>query len=328
MAGLSDKEIAATLHVSVHSIRTYWTRIREKLGVATRAEVLAAAGCYRFDEASSSKLQSLLAEADRLRLELEDILGKIPILVWSFAVPGAVHHVNDRFLEYTGLTAAECMANPWPKLIPPEALDGVQADFEMASAFATPYEHEIPLRRADGAYRWHLVRTIPIFDAEGVTRVRVGTATDIHDVHERERVIADREKRLSLLADLSSVGVAYADVTKNVYYSNQAFQRITGAPATVVAWTTPVHPDDRKSVRRKWQEAVDLGIELDSEHRYLHRNGTIVWARVRVLPLEDEGWVMTVENLTDVHAKQETRASMLKLRSLMDAVLQAQHHID
>jgi DNA-binding CsgD family transcriptional regulator len=41
--GLVDKEIAARLQVSVATVRTYWERIRKKLGASNRAEAVALA---------------------------------------------------------------------------------------------------------------------------------------------------------------------------------------------------------------------------------------------------------------------------------------------
>jgi PAS domain S-box-containing protein len=43
------------------------------------------------------------------------------------------------------------------------------------------YEAEFRIRRADGAYRWHIVRALPIMDDKGVVQRWVGTNTDIED---------------------------------------------------------------------------------------------------------------------------------------------------
>jgi PAS domain S-box-containing protein len=45
---------------------------------------------------------------------------------------------------------------------------------------ASTYEIEFRLRRADGAYRWHLARALPIRD-DGRDSRWVGTNTDIED---------------------------------------------------------------------------------------------------------------------------------------------------
>ncbi|WP_423753442.1 ATP-binding protein [Chlorogloeopsis fritschii] len=50
----------------------------------------------------------------------------------------------------------------------------------------TPYEAEYRLRRADGVYRWQLVRAIPFQDEQSRVIQWVGVSTDIHDKHELE----------------------------------------------------------------------------------------------------------------------------------------------
>lgn len=51
--GKADKQIAAELGLSLSTVRTYWSRIREKLGAATRAQ---AVGLYVRGQALSSSV--------------------------------------------------------------------------------------------------------------------------------------------------------------------------------------------------------------------------------------------------------------------------------
>ena len=46
-------------------------------------------------------------------------------------------------------------------------------------ATSAPFETEYRLRRADGRYRWHLVRACPMRDDDGAISGWVGAATDI-----------------------------------------------------------------------------------------------------------------------------------------------------
>ena len=59
-------------------------------------------------------------------------------------------------------------------------------------AFSTgdPYETEYRFKRAaDGAYRWHLGRALPVRDADGAIVKWFGTCTDIHDQKEAAEVL-------------------------------------------------------------------------------------------------------------------------------------------
>lgn len=51
-------------------------------------------------------------------------------------------------------------------------------------------ECEVRLRRHDGAYRWHLVRTVPLVDADGAAFKWIATGTDIEERKAAEMAIA------------------------------------------------------------------------------------------------------------------------------------------
>lgn len=59
--GKADKEIATALGLSLSTVRTYWGRIREKLGASTRAQ---AVGLYVRSQSTTSSLLSPNAKAN------------------------------------------------------------------------------------------------------------------------------------------------------------------------------------------------------------------------------------------------------------------------
>jgi len=58
------------------------------------------------------------------------------------------------------------------------------------------YEAEHRARRADGGYRWHLSRALPVRDAQGRIIRWYGTATDIHDTKMAQEALRESERRL------------------------------------------------------------------------------------------------------------------------------------
>ncbi|WP_164227630.1 PAS domain-containing protein, partial [Stenotrophomonas maltophilia] len=65
----------------------------------------------------------------------------------------------------------------------------------------SPYQVEFRLRRADGAYRWHIARAVTIGGEPGAPRRWVGTNTDIDDqktaTEALARLAATLEERVS-----------------------------------------------------------------------------------------------------------------------------------
>ncbi|HYR33073.1 MAG TPA: PAS domain-containing protein [Burkholderiales bacterium] len=132
---------------------------------------------------------------DHLRL----VINTIPATAWSLGPDGALEFVNQRWLEYSGLSLEQAIAEP-TRVMHPEELPAIMAKWSAAIAAGQPYEGEMRLRRADGEYRWFLVRTVPLRDEQGRIVKWYGTSTEIEDrkrAEERLRQAAEELQALS-----------------------------------------------------------------------------------------------------------------------------------
>src|SRR6266852_5297481 len=112
---------------------------------------------------SEERMQALSRrKEDHLRL----VIDTIPTMAWSVRPDGAVDFVNERWLEYTGLSFAEALEEAI-QIVHPEDLPSVMERWLVDKAAGNPSEYEMRLRRADGEYRWFLVRTVPLRDEQG-----------------------------------------------------------------------------------------------------------------------------------------------------------------
>ncbi|HEX9197916.1 MAG TPA: PAS domain-containing protein, partial [Acidobacteriaceae bacterium] len=112
---------------------------------------------------NEEKIQGLSRQdEDRLRL----VIDTIPTMAWTVLPDGTVDFVNQRWLEYTGLTLEDALEQP-TSTVHPEDLPGVVEKWFVNMAAGEPYESEMRLRRADGEYRWFLIRTVPLRDGQG-----------------------------------------------------------------------------------------------------------------------------------------------------------------
>ncbi|HEX8914995.1 MAG TPA: PAS domain-containing protein, partial [Humisphaera sp.] len=104
-----------------------------------------------------------------------DFHDALPDKAWVTDARGDAHTFNRRWTEYTGLPAGEfglaaCLAVAHPD-------DRQRASDVRTAAIAAgrPYEVELRLRDAAGAYRWHLARVVPVRDGGGRVYAWVGT---------------------------------------------------------------------------------------------------------------------------------------------------------
>ena len=117
----------------------------------------------------------------------------LPNHVWTAPPDGQLDWLNDRVYEYSGLSLPELVGSGWARLVHPDDLQSAALQWSQAVQSGQDYETEFRVRRADGAYRWHLVRAVAIRDSEGKLARWIGTNTDI-DERKRAEAQATRDR--------------------------------------------------------------------------------------------------------------------------------------
>ncbi len=106
----------------------------------------------------------------------------VPQIVWSATAEGIIDYTNRRWHEYTGLATDSPERWDWARVVHPDDLAAAREVWHRVLPAGEPTETEHRLRRADGAYRWHLHRWWPLRRADGQVLKWVGTATDVDDL--------------------------------------------------------------------------------------------------------------------------------------------------
>lgn len=120
-------------------------------------------------------------ERERSETRFRALADSLPDIAWSANAEGRLDYFNRRWHEFTGLDGWK--AGVRPDVIHPEDRERVDNGWAEAVAKGTPYEAENRLRRADGEWRWMLVRAEPVRDEDGKPHRWFGTMTDIDDAH-------------------------------------------------------------------------------------------------------------------------------------------------
>jgi PAS domain S-box-containing protein len=143
---------------------------------------------------------ALRRSEDRNRL----IIDTIPTMAWSVQADGIVDFLNQRWLDYSGLSFEQYIEEPLGP-IHPDDIPRVMEKWLVQIAAGEGYEDEMRLRRADGEYRWFLVRTAPLHNEQGNVIKWYGVAIDIEDrMRAEEKLKATSEQLRALSARLQS----------------------------------------------------------------------------------------------------------------------------
>jgi PAS domain S-box-containing protein len=150
-------------------------------------------------------------------LGFQSMADAMPQLVWIARADGYIDYYNKSCFDYTGLTFDELHGWGWQRVLHPDELQEKLKRWADSLSSGRTFEIEYRLRKADGTYRWHLGRAMPLRDAHGEIVKWVGSSTDIQDqkqaqedLRNAQAVLEQRaEAELSLLQTIAlDVGAA------------------------------------------------------------------------------------------------------------------------
>ncbi len=145
--------------------------------------------------------------------EFRTLAEVVPQIVWMTGADGQNTYFNQQWVDYTGMTLEESHGDGWNTPFHPDDRQRAWDAWQRATRDDAAYSLECRLRRADGAYRWWLVRGAPLRDAAGKIVKWFGTCTDIEEIKQAEeeilRLNAELEERvLARTAQLAAVNDA------------------------------------------------------------------------------------------------------------------------
>ena len=194
-----------------------------------------------------------IQQLQRQEKQLRDVVETIPAMAFSTLPDGATEFVNRPWLDYVGISESESLGSAWQLTVHPDDLDAHLNKWRVSLETGAPFENEVRHRKANGEYRWFLVRAVPLRDAHGHVVKWYGTLVDIED---RKRVEQERERLRQLEADLAHVNRVSTMGELAVSLSHELKQPIAAAitnAQTCLRWLARDEPDvqeAREATRR------------------------------------------------------------------------------
>ncbi len=155
-------------------------------------------------EQATEKAERALVHAERAEAALlvsearfRAIAENIPQLAWMADGDGRVSWFNQGWLDYTGTTLEDNLAEGWKTVHHPDHVDAVAEKFERHLREGRDWEDTFPLRGRDGKYRWFLSRMTAIYDDGGKVQHFFGTNTDVTEQRRIEDALRENQTHLA-----------------------------------------------------------------------------------------------------------------------------------
>jgi PAS domain S-box-containing protein len=163
-----------------------------------------------------------------------------PQTVWLASPDGAITYFNQWMSDYSGFAPQELLRHAWLEAVHPEHRDAVRTAWLHTVATGVDWNVELPLRRADGEYRWHVSRARPIRDADGTVVRWVGVAFDIHDRRVAAEALQRAREALMHVTRVATVG----EVTGSLAHElNQPLAAIVNNATACLTLLPPGRPE-------------------------------------------------------------------------------------
>jgi PAS domain S-box-containing protein len=249
-------------------------------------------------------------------LDLRNVVETIPALVVCALPDGSIEFVNRAWEEYTGYSLQQLSGSGWQTTIHADDLAGFINQWSRVLPAGKPFETEARLRRADGQYRWFLVKK-----ALAVSRTRNGkpslyTLIGFEDINERkhaEQARQEIEEQWRAAFDSNPTMYFIVDsrgtvVTVNTFGAEQLGYTV-GELLDKAALDLFYEPD-RQAVKSRVQECFERpGRTVRWEGRKMHKDGTILWVREtgNAVSLKKRPVLLVVcEDITEQKRAEET----------------------
>jgi PAS domain S-box-containing protein len=208
------------------------------------------------------------------------VVDTIPTLAWSARPDGSAEFFNQRWLDYTGLSAKQALDSGWEVAIHPDDLPRILETFREALNSVKPFEVEGRFRRFDGEFRWFLFRGSPLRDRSGNVAKWYGTNTDLE-----ERKRAEDALRASEASLLDAQRLTRTCSWRHEVLSGKVTISPEGLPmygiepgddaSLVDFYFRRMHPEDRPAVEQAYAAALLGKTDFEADFRIVLPDGTI-----------------------------------------------------
>ncbi|SIN83424.1 PAS domain S-box-containing protein [Parasphingorhabdus marina DSM 22363] len=167
-------------------------------------------------------------------VEFRTLAESIPAMVFVSDGNGANIYSNVQVQRFTGMSMEALLGEGWLDAVHPDEQNMARKIWSSSLSTGEGMDTKCRVRRFDGKYRWHLVRSEPVLDAQGHVVRWIGSATDIQDLIAHISIKSQSEAILKALQSSADLVVYAKDAEGRFIYTNAAGLSVIGRRAEEV----------------------------------------------------------------------------------------------
>jgi PAS domain S-box-containing protein len=260
------------------------------------------------------------------------VIDAIPGFVWSALPDGGLEFCSRGWLDFTGMSLEEARGKEFVTLIHPQEKSDFVEQWGTALAHGHSCQTEARIRRADGCYRWFLIKVLPLREANGKIHRWYGSNVDIEDLklaqeeiierkHAQEQ-LAESETRFQVMADTAPVLIWMTGTDGLCNYFNKPWLEFTGRTMEQEVgngWTEGVYPDDLQGCFDVFLPAFHARKPFRMEYRLRRADGEYRWVIESGIPRyaggEFAGYIGSNIDITDLKRAAEEHERLRQVKS-------------
>jgi PAS domain S-box-containing protein len=261
--------------------------------------------------------------------QVQQFIETVPALIWIGTPQGRLDFVNQRLLDYCGLTGDDLHHEWWRNLVHPSDRDLVARNWLRCMSNGTSYIDQYRIRRADGEYRWIESVGEPFRGINGRISHWYGLLVDIDDRRKAQEALQASENELREILDTVPGMIAVANPEGDHEYANKRSLEYTGMSfqeLRSLGFISTVHPEEQPFVRGEWLRCAAAKQPFELDHRLRRYDGAYRMVHARVDPhLDAQGniirWYGLLTDIEDQRtAERALRASERQLRLITETI--------
>ena len=273
---------------------------------------------------------------DSLEARLQATLNMIPAYLWYAAPNGALTFVNERSAARGGLPPDHPLrlgldiGAAWDShlaRVHPEDHEETRKVWSTCLRTGSAGEATYRIRDAQGGYRWFIGRAEPLRSSDGTLLYWIGINLDIEERKQAEFQLAEQEKELRQVLDLTPQLIAVLGPNRERLYANSGALEYYGL--TLGEWrqkdiSDELHPEDLDRARAAAAQAVATRSPYQLEKRVRGSDGKYHWVLARYKPMFDDAgnvtrWYVACADIDDrKRAEERLREENVALREEID----------